>query len=252
MARWFWYLSPQKIETLKKPVKGWGFLKERFGSLEIQAGVPWAKLSSKAVADASVLRSLEAVEKEIMQDHEPPSVNEIGNDTPIFFTFTGEAGRIVLRESYRGQEGECVFLLIGIQNKTGVILLGSGANIVASASPRPRFVNPSVDPVGALLVLVDTESGTLGVDGYPRAGIARGASHLSLEERLLFSFAAAAIEIKQKTFLQRVHALAVFTRSISVDGRQTIDGLDIPDIEKLVIGSPVYVEQLGGGSSNVA
>jgi hypothetical protein len=90
--------------------------------------------------------------------------------------------------------------MAGIENKTGIILLGSAANIIGSDSPRPRFVNPSIDPVGALLVLVDTEAGAVGLDGWPRAGIARDADGLSAEQRVLYSFTSALHEIGVPTF----------------------------------------------------
>jgi uncharacterized protein DUF7019 len=245
MARWFWYLSPQKLGILKKPTKGWGFLTQRLKTLEIQAGVPWAQLNSKATPDTSLIRSLEAVEREIRRDHDVLRAEALfDKQTPIFFEFECDAGRLILRESYKGQEGECVFLMAGIENKTGIILLGSAANIIGSDSPRPRFVNPSIDPVGALLVLIDTEVGAVGLNGYSRAGIARDAHGLSAEQRVLYSFTSALHEIRQHAILQRVRGLAVFTASVSWQGHRKLNGVDVQDVEHVVVGSPIYVEQL--------
>jgi hypothetical protein len=225
-------------------------LRERLGNLEIEAGVPWAKLTSKSVADASAIHSLESVEREIRRDHVVAPLDEIGGDeNPLFFDFTGNAGRLILRESYKGQEGECVFMLVGLQDRTGVVLLGSGANVIGSSSPRPRFVNPSIDPVGALLVLIDGAPETPGALSWSRAGIARDASDLAPEERVLYSFAAAVEEIKQNSFFQRVRVLAVFTRLIPVQGRSVVNGVGLPEVDQVVLGSPIYVEQIDSSAS---
>lgn len=246
MARWFWYLSTTKIGSLKRPERGWGLLRQRMRTADLQAGVPWAKLSTHGSPGTSAIESVEAIEREIQRDHAVPTADEIASHhpVPLFFRFEGDAGRFILRESYKGDEGECVLLVAGTQGTSGVLLLGSGSHVVGSTSPRPQVVNPSIDPVGALLVLLDRQAfGT----GFTRAGIARDADGLSPEECVSYSLAAALGEIRRSPFAYRVRALAVTSVVTPFQRSGLFRGLGGVGVDRVVVGSPIYVEQLDAG-----
>jgi hypothetical protein len=246
MARWFWYVSTTKISSLKRPAKGWSLLRQRLRTAELQAGVPWAKLSTHGLPDTSVIESLESVEREIQRDHGLPATDEIASHDPVplFLQFEGYAGRLILRESYKGNEGECVLLVAGTQGRTGVLLLGSGSHVVGSTAPRPRMVNPSIDPVGALLVLLDRQAFNT---GFTRAGIARDADDLSPEECVSYSFSAALEEIQRSSFTYRVRALLVASVVTPYRRPGLIQRVGDPGFDRVIVGSPIYVEQLDAG-----
>jgi hypothetical protein len=192
-------------------------------------------------------------------------VNRIGTDAskikvgdaPVFFEFLGNAVRLVLHESYREPaETESVFMVSGIDKNVGVLLLGSAANVVGSGAERPRYIDPSIDPVGALLVRLEQASGG---DGFTRAGIARDARKLtSLEEVVVYSFASAFIEGSQRSFPMKVRTLAIFSALVETKSRgialehaiqmyRLSDGAiksTLAGIDRIVVGSPIYVEQL--------
>lgn len=237
MARWFWYVSSAKLGSLKQPERGWGILRQRFKTADIEAGVPWAKLSTHAEPGGHVIESVEKIEREIRRDHAVPASDEITEDggVPLFFRFEGLAGHLLLRESYE-DEGECVFLAAGYQGTTGVLLLGAGSHVFGSAAATPRHVNPSVDPVGALLVLMERQASGA---ARTRAGIARDADGFSPEECVRYSMQAALREIQQRSFMYPVRALAITSVIIPCNYLT-------PDvhIDRIIVGSPIYVEQL--------
>jgi hypothetical protein len=250
MARWFWYLSSKKIGSLKKPEKGWGILRQRLKTADLEVGVPWAKLNAHGVPQSSALESVEQIEREIYREHMVPSADEIAHhgETPLFFQFEGFAGRLLLRESYKGEEGECVFLVAGIQGTTGVLLLGAGSHVYGSNSARPRFVDPSIDPVGALLVLMDRQA--QGEDeehlySYTRAGIARDAARLSPQECISYTFGAALDEIYESSFMHQVQSLAIASVVTPFYSDYLSSRWNNHQIDRVIVGSPVYVEQLG-------
>jgi hypothetical protein len=243
MARWFWYLSSKKIDSLRQPVRGWGLLRQRVRTADLEAGVPWAKISTHVAPTPNAIESVEKLEREIYRNHTVPAVNEIfpNGPLPLFCRFEGYAGRIILRESYKDEEGECVFLMAGVQGTTGVLLLGSGANVFGSASANPRQVNPSIDPVGSLLVLLERKGIYF---SYTRAGIARDAQGLSPQECISYSLGAALQEIQETSFTYRVRALAItsaVTQFYQIRLPQTLPELKI---DHVIVGSPIYVEQL--------
>nr|WP_157357545.1 hypothetical protein [Amycolatopsis nigrescens] len=237
-------MSSKKIGSLKQPEKGWGILRQRLKSADLEVGVPWAKLNTHATPDANVIESMEKVEREIYRDHAVPSASEIAHhgETPLFFQFEGYAGRILLRESYEGDEGECVFLMAGIQGEVGVLLLGAGSHAYCSTSASPRFVDPSVDPVGALLVLMDKQQSS---NPYSRAGIARNAKGLSPQACVSYSLGAALDEIHAKSFMHRVRALAIASVVTPFYPHDLPSALGNSNVNRVIVGSPIYVEQLG-------
>jgi hypothetical protein len=168
--------------------------------------------------------------------------------SPLFFEFTGKAGRLVLRESYKDEKnGESVFVMAGLHNKTGVLLLGSGANVFGANSARPRFINPSLDPVGALIDLLERQAGAIVEQGYyTRVGV-RHIDRIGLKnlhECTLYSFASTLLESQMRSSLNNVHSLAVFAAQVSTEGRKKIADFNISNVERVIVGSPIYVEQL--------
>ena len=60
-------------------------------------------------------------------------------------------------------------------------------------------------------------------------------------------------QIRQHAILQRVRGLAVFTASVSRQGHRKLNGVDVQAVEHMVVGSPIYVEQLSiRGSTNLS
>lgn len=248
MARWFWYLSSKKIGSLKKPARGWGILRQRLRTADLEAGVPWAKISARATPEINAIESVEGIEREIYRDHAVPSASEIKHhgDTPLFFRFEGFAGRLILRESYNGEEGECVFLMVGVQGSAGVLLLGAGSHVYGSTSASPRFVDPSIDPVGALLVLMDRQAQqNRGSLEYTRAGISSDSWRLSPQECVSYSFGATLDEVYASSFMYRARALAIASVVTQFYPAHLPQVWDNHSIDRVIVGSPIYVEQIG-------
>lgn len=246
--RWFWYISPQKLANIGSP-HDWSFLHQSNAVQSIAPGTPWGKLTNADTVRSSWVEQVTNIENDIRKQFRVVRARDIqSGQTPVFIEFLGKAGRLILRESYKNEdEGESVFILVGIEGRTGVVLLGSGANVVGASSARPRFTNPSVDPVGALLDLVDRNAG---VDGYTRVGIASsGVGVQGLEQCTLYSFAAALHESNRRCFPTNVKTLAVFSGQVVATNASDIQGLahsdfSFPDVDRVVIGSPIYVEQI--------
>lgn len=248
-TRWFWYLSPRKLTQLSVPQNGWGFLTEVKNSPALVVGAPWAKLSSSSNVKSHLIKSIENIEREIRQQYNVLPADRINpGKAPLFFEFSGKAGRLVLRESYKNENtGESIFILAGLHDKTGVLLLGSGSHILGANSAKPRFIDPSFDPVGALIDLLERQAGALGqYNYYSRVG-KRQVDRLGLKnlhECTLYSFASALMESQMRSSLNRVRSLAVFAAQVNVEGRKEIANVYLPNIDSVVVGSPIYVEQM--------
>ena len=256
VTRWFWYLSQQKLGNIRSPQR-WSFLKATPGLQSMALGAPWGKLSEAETLRSAWIQEVSQVEREIRAQFSVIRVGQIQTgDTPVFVEFQGEAGRLILRESYKdANEGDSVFILVGIENRTGIVLLGSGSNVVGANAARPRLTDPSGDPVGALLDLVDRHAG---VSGYTRVGIAAHRVGVrGLEQCALFSFAAALHESEQRGFPAYVRALPVFSGQVAANSVDEIKGfkyagLTFPNVDRVVIGSPIYVEQIDDPAASQA
>jgi hypothetical protein len=250
--RWFWYISPQKLANIGSP-HNWSFLHQTQAAQSIAPGTPWGKLNDADTVRSSWVEQVTEIENDIRTEFTVVRAGDIqSGQTPVFIEFQGKAGRLILRESYKDEKaGESVFILVGTEGRTGVVLLGSGANVVGANSARPRITDPSGDPVGALLDLVDRNAGVRqDVAGFTRVGIAasRVGVH-GLEQCTLYSFAAALHESTQRCFPTNIKTLAVFSGQVRATNLNKIEGLTcsdfaFPDVDRVVIGSPIYVEQI--------
>lgn len=247
--RWFWYISPQKLANIGSP-HNWSFLHQTETMQSLAPGTPWGKLNNTDRVRSSWVEQVTSIENDIRKEFKVVRVRDIqSGQTPVFIEFLGKAGRLILGESYKNEdEAESVFILVGIEGRTGVVLLGSGANVVGANSARPRSTNPSGDPVGALLDLVDRNAG---VTGYTRVGVAASRVGVQgLEQCTLYSFAAALDESNRRCFPTNVKTLAIFSGQVMATNA-ALDihklphlGFSFPDVDRVVIGSPIYVEQI--------
>lgn len=246
--RWFWYISPRKLANIDSP-PGWSFLHQTDAAQSMSPGAPWGRLNNANTIRSSWVEQINNIENDIREEFRVVRTRDItAGHAPVFIEFMGKAGRLILRESYKKEdEGESVFILVGIEGRTGVVLLGSGASVVGASSARPRFADPSVDPVGALLDLVDRNAGVI---GYTRVGIAGSRVGVrGLEQCVLYSFAAALHESDRRCFPTNVKTLAVFSGQVVATNVNDIRGLahsdfSFPDVDRVVVGSPIYVEQI--------
>ena len=259
-TRWYWYISPQKLANVAS-LRAWQFVHDGAYS----AGTPWGQLTDRQVHAAAVARMSE-IEADIYDSFNVISAPDVRADQPpVFFTFGGKAGHLLLRESYQGEDGDCLFMMVGVQQTTGVLLLGSGANVVGSNQPRPRHCDPSADPVGAVLAMIDGYPYGNGVSHYsPRVGFAAKffdygqlEQQPTLAECCQYSFAAAYEESQERSFHVSVRSLAVVAAIVPVDSQRLSELLEaikaghypirVPDfpakVERIVVGSPLYVER---------
>lgn len=211
-----WYLSKAKLMALKSAPKWYEIPKNVEVTLkEPFLGAVQAKLTQKADEKREVAAALSQVKAiasvQLREFHELDSV-------PPLARFTGEAMRVVNREGY---------WLATWRDKTGLILGGATANGIGTdlESSKASLLSPSLDPVEALQSAFG--QGQTGPD------IPRVLSHI---------YATICSRSAGAQHLPTVSGVCTIAAIYSVDATVISNSLT-PGLTRLVVGSPVYVEQ---------
>lgn len=214
MAEIYWYISKAKLELLKEP----GFL----DGISVKLGFHLAGLSGEVSGTdpASLTKELKHTIKGLSESGQTfKDFNELGDDeAAVMVRFEGNAVRHVTGEEYwLAMEGK----------RTALLLAGSVVHAIGHPSRSPKKISPSVDPVNAFLRAFEKRAKSNTLSGS-----------LSNAWREIMGD-----DLSSKGALPAVKGLAVFARSVPTDKRQ-MELADRENIERLVVGSPVYIQQI--------
>lgn len=209
MADVYWYISADKIRMLKgaKARSTWKqlSLKLKLSLLEVETEVAF---------HASLVRDLNSLKKELARDQNIIRFQDLkaGGEGGIF-SFEGEATRLLTSEA----------LWIATESMNSALLLvGAPRNAGGESHLKEGFLSPSLDPVGAVKAL------------------AQGKQRPTLVEALSFAWQEVMRDvISGGSHFPRVEGLAIFAGSFELD--RTF--VNRPTIDRIVLGSPIYVRQ---------
>ena len=212
--RLFWYVSRTKLRSLV----------DRSEANELLT-IDRSPRAAAVTSDHDRCSELPALEQRLASDTTIPEVDELDvTSPPLFFRFEGPSGRLI-------QDGH--FWLATVCGDTAVLLVGSAANCFGGQPVELCAISPSADPIGAVnAVFSDSKaarepSAFSGSISYAWGAILRR----SLAE-------AASLDS-----LPRTRGAAVYAGSLDAvtSGIQRGYG---GIIRRVVIGSPLFVEQI--------
>jgi hypothetical protein len=214
MADVYWYISADKIRMLKdaKSRSTWKdlSLKLKLKFFEAEAGVAF---------NDSLVRDLNTLKKELPRDHTIVPFQDLkpGGEGAIF-SFAGEAARLLTGEA----------LWIATENlNSGLLLVGAPRNAAGQSQLKEAYMSPSMDPVGAV------------------KAVAQKQEPATLVAALSFAWQEVMRDaITSGSHFPRVEGLAIFAGAFAVGGA-SMTAVNRPMIERIVVGSPIYVRQIG-------
>jgi hypothetical protein len=206
----YWYVSRAKVEALaqarRKPIALKGF------GLKLKS--PVFEVSADMALDDRVNRDLRWVREHFDDDPEVPAFDALPAAPGPIFSFDGAAARLVADD---------VYLLALSRGETALVLAGSRWHVLGE-SRETGSLGGSLDPVGAVL----------------RSFVSRDLDDVSLSS-LSYAWQGVMRQAVPGAVLPRVGGLALFGGSFPVDRRQSRRA--DPAVTRIVVGSPVYVEQ---------
>jgi hypothetical protein len=217
----YWYVSRTKVDALAQAYgssPGFRWLK----NVSFKLKIPFAEAGAALNLDKSLYQNVERIAGNLMAAPETASFPHLSEDRPTpFFSFAGPAHRTVDAGAY------WVALFDGT---TALLLAGSVSNAIGAPSKDSQdAISPSVDPIGAVQKAFAHDRST-----EESESVSRRCNYIwqSIVEPVRANWQA----------LPRVDGIAVFGGVFPVDMAQFGDG-GFAMINKIVIGSPVYIRQ---------
>lgn len=211
MAEVYWYISADKVRMLKgaKARSAWKqlSLKLKLSLFEVETAVAF---------NDSLVRDLNALKKELARDQNIVAFQDLKPGTEgNIFSFAGEAARLLTSEA----------LWIGTENgNSALLLVGAPRNAAGESRLKEGSLSPSLDPVGAVKAL------------------AQGKRQPTLVAALSYAWQEAMRDaIQGGAHFPRVEGLAIFAGAFELDRKLQ----NRPTIDRIVLGSPIYVRQPG-------
>jgi hypothetical protein len=211
----YWYISKAKLDLLKDASPS---LFARV-TAKIDFKIPFVSGSISSAESSSMIHDLGRVIKTLRSQLNIKDYSALDNDdTPAMISFEGPAVRHVAGEE---------FWLAMEHNETALLLAGSAGYAVGYPSKTPAQFSPSIDPVAAFLAAFEPN---------PKRG------------SQVFALSYAWREIMADTLssggaVPRVEGLAVFARTLATDKKE-MRAVDRGRINRLIVGSPLYVRQI--------
>jgi hypothetical protein len=251
--RWFWYVSRPKLKQFEDQgtSRFIRFTRQLKLSLELSVANLKACVTHDAPIPSGLVKRLDLVEKKLRTSSSLCSVSEIlAGKRPVFFEFRGLASKYIQagfeHKKPREQSGEDyypsgAFVVAGFAPKIAVVLVGSAANMYGSPDNRIQISKESHSPIAFI-------NGLAG--GRNPGGVAS----------LLSSLKTAYNRCNGHDYC-KVRAVAVFGACVRLNTNPPLSqGLEVPDealdhgedwryAEHLIVGSPVFVEQLPWGGA---
>jgi hypothetical protein len=211
----YWYISKAKLDLLKDQSPG------VMHAIKVQLSlkIPFVSGSLSGTAPSRLVKDLQRIIKRLKAGHEIKSFADLGEtESPTVISFEGNAAR---------QISDDVFWLAMERGKSGLLLAGSAAFAIGAPPKAEHLLSPSADPVGAVKAAFKK-------DHEP--------PNSPLSARLSYAWQALMSESLEGA-LPRVSGLAVFARTVKSE-RSQIRRIGKGNVRRIVVGSPIYVEQI--------
>lgn len=172
--------------------------------------------------DARTAGRLRRVEHELGRELELPAFEEIrlGEPLPRFFRFEGSGARLVTDNE---------FWIASHIETAALVLVGASRHAMHGASGANQAMSPSADPLGAI------------VDAAEEAPSVR---HSGMEAKCSYAWQVILRHSDQhRITVPRIRGIAVTTACVAAD-RAQIRRAGVAGIERLVVGTPLFVEQI--------
>jgi hypothetical protein len=217
VAGMFWYVSRSKIEALRDDYGSPG--PRRLKDISLKLKSPFAEAGATLDLDRSIYRDVEQIAANLIKAPETESFPRLSADHPTpFFSFVGPARRSIDSGAY---------WIALFKDKTALLLAGSISNAVgASTRKSDDAISPSADPIGTIEVAF---------------GEGRSAEDkVSVGSMCAYIWQTIVEPVRADWHtLPAVEGMAVYGGMFSAE----MNLEDVGEINKIVIGTPVYVRQ---------
>lgn len=226
--RFFWYVSKAKLDhLLSQQEKGLDALQGALlGLIKAEIKVPFVSVGlekKSSEVGAKQIRALEKVEKKLRDSLAVGSIGDYrAGRQPLFLEFHGPTARLI-------QDGQ--FWVATLEGKTAVLLAGSAAHCIGGPNPVENVISPSVDPIGSMQSLLshyhETED-----------------THLVGRLSYIWATVVSNSNVAEFGSLPRTKGIAIFAGATKRDLAQIQGSGYDGDIDQIVVGSPLFVEQV--------
>jgi hypothetical protein len=208
MNKILWYVSRPKVEHL-----GEGLSSSIIDKISIKLKANWIEAEVAKQLSPSFGKKLARVVDGLEHDGAIASFESAPGSRPALFSFAGQAGRLI---------SDGIFWVAISKPPVALLLVGDSHQALGGAPRSDGAISPTADPVGAVSAAFrgdpdDTLSSRLGyawTTVAERSGLGEGA-------------------------LPSVYGFAFFAGSFRADGASMG-----PAIQYLVVGTPIFVEQV--------
>jgi hypothetical protein len=214
----YWYVSTAKVDLLSQQHRNaLAAIKEL--AVKLKSPVAEAELRL-AVPDPVLLAKLRQVENKIIKEADPPSFDVAADEDPppAYIMFDIPGARLVSADE---------LWLAGHANGVALVLVGAAKHSFGGVTQQSDM-SPSIDPLGAIVQLASGNQSFL-------SGPADAAASYAWSTIMRHNG-------QNKVRLPAVSGLAV-TIGVVPAYRSQIRRAGIPDIEKVVVGTPLYIVQ---------
>jgi hypothetical protein len=225
--RYFWYISRTKLDHLASQQEtALDRLRASLSALiKAEIKTPVASIGvemKRPEVDPNQVRSLEGVEKKLGNAGLVKSIEDFRAGRPmLFFEFQGRAARLI-------QDGQ--FWLATKVGEAAILLAGSAAHCIGSSNPISNAISPSADPLGSI--------GSFLSDG------STGGERVNNVSYIWTTVARESIEgLGGFEALPYAKGIAIFAGSAKGDFSQIRESGYEGQIDRIIIGSPIFVEQ---------
>jgi hypothetical protein len=212
------YVSDDKLKTISDQPHWYDRLDPRLGG---SVSFVTASVGLRAREPATLLKMVNQAERKITKEKAARLLTDAASGRPPqLFSFQGPAGHLA-------EQG--VYWVAGASDGIGFVLAGSADNAVATPIKEPGFtLSPSADPVGTIGHVFESKSAS-------DANVARRIRYCW--DKVL-SAGAGGIEAAPW-----VSGVAVYADRIPIEATPAV-GSSLPSITCLIVGSPLWVEQI--------
>jgi len=220
----FWYISTTKVDALSQQYSR--NMLDVFRGLSIKLKSPVAEADlTLAPPQPDLIKRLRRIEQKVISDAQPPPFSTLRDSVPLppFFSFRGPGARMVNDEE---------FWLATHSGEVALVLVGAARNTLSTTPQRP-LLSPTVDPLGTVLRRANEPS----LSPYD-------ADTDEIDVSCSYAWQAVMRHNGQhKLALPIVTGLAVSVASVNAKPAQ-VRRTGIAGIRHLVIGTPLFVEQI--------
>lgn len=216
----YWYISRQKVDALRQAYASSGFDWLKNVSLKLKS--PFGEASADVSLKRSLYQDVERTAVHLLKAPETRSFPNLSDEAQAtFFYFAGRARRCVDAGSY---------WIALFADTTALLLAGSVSNAIGAPEKiSQNAISPSVDPIRAVQL------------AFAEKRLPEENQTVSSSCSYLWQTISNPVRANWQT-LPEVEGIAVYGGTFQASKPQFDDG-SFSTIDKIVIGSPIYVRQ---------